>query len=102
MKITKNIISRDEAIKISPEYVAFVEGDFDQFNHVFNAFEKVKRGNRALTAITENDTLKFQYVVGKISSVNNDDFRAVDGPVVRFGNDEYTWRVDGCKYAFVY
>ena len=102
MKITKNIITREEAVKISPEYVDFVEGNFDQFDFVFSAFEKVKRGKRALTAVVE-DGGKFIYVTGKISSVGSlNDFRAVDGPVVRFGNDEYSWRVDGDKYAFLY
>lgn len=32
MKITQNIVSRADALKISADYVAFVEGDFDKFN----------------------------------------------------------------------
>ena len=102
MKITKNIISREAALKISPQYVAYAEGDHDQWDFVAIQFEKAKKGKRALTA-TRGDDNKMVFVTGKISSVGSmDDFRAVDGPVVRFGNDEYTWRVDGDKYAFLY
>jgi len=28
------------------------------------------------------------------------DYRAIDGPLVRLGNGEYTWRVDGSNLAF--
>ena len=52
-----------------------------------------------VTAIGDGRTLVF--VKGKISSVNSDDFRAVDGPVVRFGTSEATWRVDGDRYAHI-
>jgi hypothetical protein len=102
MKITKNIISRAEALKISPQYVAYVEGDSDQWDFVFNQFEKATRGKRALTAV-RGEGKEMIFITGKISSVGSmDDFRAVDGPVVRFGNSEYTWRVDGDQYAFLY
>jgi len=100
MKITKDIISRDEAVKISPEYVAYAEGDHDQWEFISKQFENVKKGKRALSKTTEDG--KVIFVTGKISSVNHDDFRAVDGPIVRFGNSEYTWRVDGSDYAFLY
>jgi len=101
MKITKNIISRDEALKISPDYVAYAEGNFDHFDPVFKQFENVKKGKRALSAV-RGEGKEMIFVTGKISSVKDDDYRAVDGPVVRFGNGEYTWRIDGCGYAFLY
>lgn len=94
MKLTKNIITRDEALAISPDYVAFVEGDFDKWNAVNAKFETLKRGQ---TAITYHDG---QFVKVKVSSINSNSYQAIDGPVVRVGNDEYTWRVDGDRYAY--
>jgi len=94
--ITKNIISRDEALKISADYVAFVEGNFSKFEVVNEAFEKMKRGQKAITFVRESKV----FVEVKITSVNHNDYRAIDGPIVRVGNGEYTWRVDGDKWAF--
>jgi len=96
MKITKGIISRDQALKISADYVAFVEGerDFNKITAVLDACDGIKRGQKAITF--ENGS----FVEVKVTSVNHDDYRAVDGPIIRVGNGEYTWRVDGDKWAF--
>ena len=94
-KMTKGIISRDEAIAISPDYVKFIEGDYDIFQEkVLVAFEGLKRGQECITYIDG------KFVRVKVTSMNYNDFRAVDGPIVRVGNGEYTWRVDGDKYAY--
>ena len=100
MKMTKNVITRAEALEISADYVAFVEGDFDKFEAIFEAFGKARKGGNAITAWSENGHLVFLRV--RFTSIKHDDFRAVDGPVVRVGNDQFSWRVDGDKYAFPY
>ena len=99
MNLTKNIITRAEALALCPSYVAFVEGDFDKFSEVDAALSKMRKGRVAITARKQdNGSLAFFRV--KVSSVNNNDPKALDGPVVRVNNDEATWRVDGDKYAF--
>ncbi len=94
MKLTKNIISRDEAVKLAPDYVTFAEGDFDKFDAMDKKFSKLKKGDKVLT---HSDNV---FVIATVSSVNNNDFRAVDGPEVRVSNGEYSWRVDGDAYAY--
>lgn len=96
--VTKNIITRAEALKLAPAYVEFIEATgmncFDKLDAFEPAFRAMKRGHKAIT-FTNN-----KYVKVKVTSVNSNDFRAEDGPVVRVGNDEFTWRVDGDKYAY--
>lgn len=97
MKLTKGIISRDEALKISKDYVVFVERnqpDFDAFNKMEKTFRKLKRGDAAITYNSESK----QFVKVKVTSLTND-WRAEDGPVVRVSNGEFSWRVDGSGYA---
>lgn len=94
MKLTKGIISRDEAIQISAEYVRFVEGNFDEFNAIIKAFEQLKRGQPVITYYDG------QFIKAKVSSIRSDAIRAVDDRLVRVSNGEYSWRVDGDKYAF--
>ena len=100
MKITKNIISRDEALKISADYVTFVEGKikgkrfFDNISTVLDICNKMKRGQKAITFIDG------KFVEVKVTFVDHNDWRAIDGPIVRVGNGEYTWRVDGDHWAF--
>lgn len=94
MKLTKGIISRAEALAVSKDYVAFVEGDFDKFETVNSAFESLRRGQRVITYVDG------QFVRAKVSSINHNDFRAIDGPVVRVSNGECSWRVDGDHYAY--
>src|ERR1035437_5101859 len=96
-KITKNVITREQALKVSAAYVAFAEGDFSKFGEINKAFAKLKKGQKVIT-FTDG-----QFVEAKVSSINNTCFQAMegeDGPVVRVSNGEYSWRVDGCGYAF--
>ena len=96
MKITKGTISREEALSVSKDYVAFVEGDFSKFHTVNEAFEKLRRGQAVITH------WEGQFIRAKVSSINNTSYQAVmgDGPVVRVSNGEYSWRVDGSHYAY--
>jgi len=94
MKLMNGIISRDEALKVSPDYVAFVEGNFDAFDKVDAAFTGLKKKQAVITYIDG------QFVRANVTSINNNTFRAVDGPVVRVSNGEYSWRVDGDRYAY--
>jgi len=98
MKLTKGIITRDEAIQISPDYVAFVEGDFDKFNVVDKAFSTLSKGQEAISALMDDNLVTFVKV--RVTSVNHHDPRSIDGPIIRVSNGEYTWRCDGSKYAF--
>jgi hypothetical protein len=88
------VISRKDAMKMAPAYVAFVEGNFGKYGAVDKAFSKLKRGQ---AVITYRDG---KFVAAKVSSIDNDDFRAIDGPVVRVSDGEYSYRVDGDKYAY--
>jgi hypothetical protein len=94
MKITKNIISEEEAKKLSPDYVQFITGKDDTWDKIIPYFDKLKKGQSVITFIDG------VFVRAKVSSINHNDFRAVDGPLVRVSNGEYSWRVDGDKYAF--
>lgn len=94
MKLTKGIISREEALKISPDYVIYAEGDWRKYDAVEEEFAKLKRGQAVLAY---NDG---EFVLAKVSSINHNDIRAIDGPVVRVSNGEYSWRVDGNGMVF--
>lgn len=104
MKLTKGIISRDEALKISPDYVAYVEGDFSKWQGIIEEFESLKQGQDVLTfnqtTWARKGRNKGQFVRARVTSIDYHDFRAVDGPIVRVTNGEFSWRVDGNKYAF--
>lgn len=89
------VISRQEAIRRCPEYVKFVEGDYSSFDAVNALFKTLKRGSKAMTYV-ENTR---HFIIGKISSVNANSLLAVDGPIVRFSDERFSWRVDGDKYA---
>ena len=116
MKLTLGIITREEALALCPEYVKFVEGDFDAFEAVSKNFAKAKRFGAAITAHGDRpfrrargetpkavfkNLPRLTFLRVRISSVNANDYRAVDGPVVRVTNGEYSWRVDGDKYAHI-
>lgn len=93
--VSKGVIGRDEAERISPEYVRYAaDGDWGAAGAVLAAFEGLRRGQRVLT-YTDG-----KFVLARVTSVNDADPRAVDGPMVRVGNGEFTWRVDGDRYAF--
>jgi hypothetical protein len=94
MKLTKNLITKEEAINISKEYVDFVVNkNFNVFSEILKSFETLKKNQKVLT-FTDG-----QFVLAKVSSINHNDIRAIDGPIVRVTNGEYSWRVDGCNYA---
>lgn len=88
------IISREKALKISKDYVAYVEGDNDKWNMIIKPFDKLKRGQSVLTF--DNG----RFVLAKVSSIDREDYRAVDGPIVRVSDGKTSWRVDGNKYAY--
>lgn len=99
LNFTKGVITRDEAFALAPDYVQMVEskhgdGFFDFFNKVIDKFNKMKKGQACVTC---HDGV---WLRCKVSSVKHNDYRAVDGPLVRIGNGEFTWRVDGDAYAF--
>jgi len=93
--ISKGVISRGEAERVSPEYVRFAaDRDWDAMGAVLDAFAGLRRGQDVLTYVDG------KFVRARVTSVNHDDPRAVDGPIVRVGNGEFTWRVDGNGFAF--
>ena len=97
MELTKGVISREEALKLAPAYVDFIEDKSFNIKHdeiIIDPFSKLKKGQRV---ITYSDG---QYVLCKVSSLNYDDWKAIDGPIVRVSNGEYSWRVDGNRYAY--
>jgi hypothetical protein len=104
MKLTKGLLTLEQANAVCPEYVNFVteydNDGFENFEAVLKQFEHATVGAAAICAYRQPDgTLVF--VEGKITKVDNNDWRAIDGPVVRFGNGELSWRVDGDKYAWL-
>jgi hypothetical protein len=98
MKITKNIISREEAQKLCPEYVSFVDGNWDSFDIVSEKFETLRKGQKCVSVVKDGENITF--VMVKVTSINHDDYRGVDGPVVRVSNGEYSWRCDGDGYSW--
>ncbi|MFA5234778.1 MAG: hypothetical protein WC390_10295 [Sulfurimonas sp.] len=94
-RITKDIITREQALAIAPDYVKFSEDlNSSTFNSVMQKFNVLRKGQPAITYVDG------QFVKVRVTSINHEDFRAIDGPVVRVGNGEYTWRVDGDGYAY--
>ncbi len=96
MKLTKGLISREEAIKINSDYVALAaDRDWDKSDSVDPVFALLKVGQKILTYY------EGQFVVGKVTSVRpiNSCYEAMDGPIIRVSNGEYSWRVDGSYLA---
>jgi hypothetical protein len=98
MNLTKGVITKDEARQLVPVYVDFVEVgplvNGEIFNNVLSAMETLKRGQDVITCHEGT------WVRCKVSKVERNSFRAIDGPVIRVGNGECTWRVDGCDYCY--
>ena len=105
--LTKGVITRDEALKLCPDYVAFVEQhtlsdaildpfmwNYEQTDKHGQATSGVKVGQQAITC---HDG---QYVRVKVTSIQQAHHES-DGPTVRVSNGEYSWRVDGYKYAYL-
>lgn len=93
MKLTKGIVDRKVALELAPVYVDFAEGNFDKWEQVDKKFGKLKIKDRA---ITYHDG---KFILVKVSHIFIG-FPGADGPVVQVSNGEYSWRVDGDKYAY--
>lgn len=96
MKLAVGPISREQALAVDPKYVSFTEGKWDDFDHVEACQAKLKRGQLVLATAISN---KKQFIIAKVTQVNHNDFRAVDGPVVRISDNTGSWRVDGDGYC---
>jgi hypothetical protein len=93
MKLTKGVVNRMEAVRLAPDYVAFVNGNDSKFKAVDAKFSQLRVGQRVLTYSDGT------FVIAKVSSIRIPNYEA-DGPVVRVSNGEYSWRVDGDRYAY--
>ena len=97
VKLVKGVITKAEARKLAPDYVRYRElrGDKQMaaWDKVWARFQKLKRGQ---AVITYHDGVYVKALVTSIRLANYD----ADGPVVRVGNGEWTWRVDGNEYAY--
>jgi hypothetical protein len=94
-KLTPQTISREEALNLSPEYVAFIENgweynDFDKFLDEFNA---LKKGNKVVSYLDGN------FVIGKVSLVDPRLLGLADSPTIRIASGNMSWRCDGDKFA---
>jgi hypothetical protein len=92
MNVSDCAISREEALQISPDYVALCEGDFSAYGKIIDKFNALKRGQKV---ITYHDG---QFINAQVSSVQSNPDG--DGPKIRVATKKFTWRVDGSKYAF--
>ena len=54
----------------------------------------MKRGQEALTFRDG------RYMRCRVCYIERNSYRAVDGPVVRVTDGGYSWRVDGCSWAY--
>jgi hypothetical protein len=95
MKLTKGVVSHTEAFNIAPDYVSYIDGDYDIFfNSVMPKFDTLRVGHKVLTCH------EGVYVLARVSSRNTIQNFEADGPIVRVSNGEYSWRVDGSAYAY--
>jgi hypothetical protein len=95
LRIKRNIINRQEAFKLAPDYVCMVENDEEiTWDKFLSDFYSLKKGDAVITFIDG------KYVRAKVSMVKGDCPQAVDGPVIRVDNGEQSWRVDGDQYAY--
>jgi hypothetical protein len=83
---TKNLLTRDEAFALAPEYV----------NYVVNG---MKTRQAAVTCYGACGSKTKQYLRVHVTSTKRT-WQNEDGPVVRVSNGEFSWRVDGCDYAY--
>ena len=90
INLLENTVSRTEALKLAPDYVAFVEGNFDKFGVVEKKFSKLAVGEKVLTYSHG------VFVFAKVSNIT----KASEGSIVRVVNGEFSWRVDGNFYAY--
>lgn len=106
-KLTKGVITRDEAVAMCPDYVSFVEkhADVEAIIEPFMwNYDKKDRHGYPTTGIKVGQAVitcwEGQFVRAKVTSLKQPGHEG-DGPVVRVSNGEYSWRVDGDKYAFI-
>ena len=92
-------ITRNEALTLVPDLVKYVESKYDMdLWEKINAIEtKAKKGQKVIVAIKNYEAKTVTYVHAKVSSVNHNDFRAIDGPIIRVKAGNISWRVDGCN-----
>jgi hypothetical protein len=94
MQLTKQLLSRAAATKLVPAYVKWIETRKDPWElAVLDAFDTLRVGRQAVTWV------EGVYVLVRVTSRRHR-WLNEDGPVVRVGNGEYTWRVDGDRYAY--
>ena len=89
MKLSNGVISRQQAIKISKDFVQYHDGDWDCWESIWEKFQKLKKNQKVLI---HHDK---QYILGKVSNVDRTSMYAGmgDGLVVRVSNGEYSWRI---------
>ena len=94
-KLTPQTISREEALKLSPEFVAFTEQGYhyEKFDEFLDKFNALKRGNKVISY------LDGKYVIGKVSLVDPRMMGIADSPTIRIASGNMTWRVDGSGFA---
>lgn len=97
LRLTKGLITRGEAIKLSPDYVRYSETG-EPFEKMFESFNTLKRGDKVVT-VESFLSKPLKFVLAKVSSVDRNSYQAEDGPVIRVTNGEFSWRVDGSGYA---
>ena len=110
--LTKGVISREEAERISPEYARFAaDGDWrpgmyfrpagsetqSQVGGEYAAVTKACRGLRHWQRVVTH--IDGQFVMARVASVRRR-ARAVDGLALSVSNGEAVWRVDGGRWAF--
>lgn len=88
------VISKEKALELAPDYVSYIEGNFDSFDTVWERFKKIKKGDKVLTF------REGKFIEAKVSVASYNDIRTLDGPFVRVSDGEYSWRVDGNRYCF--
>ena len=103
MKLTKGVITKEEAAVLAPDYVKYHDslrgkGELPPEYHklsekVWKACDGLKRGQEVVTC---NDGT---WVRARVTSSRHT-WRSEDSNEVRVGNGEWTWRVDGNEYAW--
>ena len=86
-------MTRDEALKLTPELVAFAESKYDSalWRKLDALTTDLRKGQAVVVAKKDYETDKIDYVRAKVSSVKP----GFDGPEVRVTADGCSWRVDG-------
>lgn len=59
IKLTKNVITREEAFAISPNYVAFAEGNYDAWEKIIDQFNAARVRQPAITAHKDGNEYAF-------------------------------------------